>query len=722
MVRFLLHSENSTSNDLPCSNRKSRSMSIRLASVDSLMLHDAVLIESDLSSLSDSDWQAITPSGRSLDRVKSELEQGDSVVLSDTPTSPVFAMEQGQPLANSAYGNGISAQTLTQLTRRFESAGSSSLYTANNNGNLHPSPPLDYIADTSRIREVQSKPKPALISDNFAKPPPKLELELCYDDSEKTYASNVPYSVIFSDPGNTVIKGVLNDKGWAMVEGGPNYPAHVMFGDETGKTEAESALESQYQQLDNALTETANQVAQQALSAKKMLSDEQSKIAEVTATFKNAVDDKVSELNAQSEAFDNLSYLSQSWKLVKATKAGATNGFTEYLPDLGDFGKLMEAADIDITMLIEAISTGEIDALEAKLQQWKGRGELKFNAANQSMETLILLLSDPTSREMLASVPKRILAALPEDQVAELAAYQITQLGMDTAIVTGGTAVGTLAGGVGGPVAAAILLAATTGRKGGKALQAAINIVTEMSKSLKKINNQHDITPYKKQNELTLGKRSSTTTPNLSLREKDKNDKSNSVHPALVRMKPYKAPCFEPGNQIKKNFKGDPKKLEGHYARQLKHQENGLNDLTIGEYQENRQRYKDMKRKGTGPAQADFRAEFKNDLEASLEKSYQDKMSPLQAEKQSTKRADEIMADLAALHDPDMTAGGADKVNRMGDASVNSSIGPQWTNKSKSRQGKSRVELMDEQVKAASERYGPDAKLNIQLERCSVRK
>ncbi|AQS38622.1 hypothetical protein Sps_03495 [Shewanella psychrophila] len=105
-------------------------MSIRLASVDSLMLHDAALIESDLSSLSDSDWQAIIPSGRSLDKVKSDLEQGESVVLSDTPTSPAFAMEQGHPLANSSYGNGISAQTLSQLTRRFESAGSSSLYTA----------------------------------------------------------------------------------------------------------------------------------------------------------------------------------------------------------------------------------------------------------------------------------------------------------------------------------------------------------------------------------------------------------------------------------------------------------------------------------------------------------------------------------------------------------------------------------------------------------------
>ncbi|AQS38620.1 Putative toxin 43 [Shewanella psychrophila] len=187
-------------------------------------------------------------------------------------------------------------------------------------------------------------------------------------------------------------------------------------------------------------------------------------------------------------------------------------------------------------------------------------------------------------------------------------------------------------------------------------------------------------------------------------------------------MKPYKAPCFKPGNQIKKNFKGDPKKLEGHYARQLKHQENGLNDLTIGEYQANRKRFKDMKREGTGPAQADFRAKFSKKLEASLEKSYQDKMSPREAEKLSVKRADEIMSNLAALHDPDMSAGGADKVKRMGNSSVNSSIGPQWSSESKSRQGKSRVQLMDEQVEAAAKHYGPDAKLNIQLERCSVRK
>ncbi len=472
------------------------------------MLHDATLIESDLSHLSDSDWQAIIPTGHSLDRVKSELEQGDSVVLRDAPTSPVFTMEQGKPLASLAPSHDISVHTLTQLTRRFGTAGSSSLYTAHTNGNLPPSPPLDYIADSSRVRETPSKPKPALISDNFGKPPDKLELKLCYDDSEKTHASHVPYSVIFDDPSNTVIKGVLNVYGWAMVEGGPNYPAQVIFGNEADKAEAEKALESQYKQLDSALDEVAKLVAQQAVDAKDIA--KRKKLVEVTESFKLAVDSKIVELKAQSEAFDNLSNLSQSWELFKAGLEGTSNGFTEYLPDLGEFGELMEAVGIDITMLIEAIVTGDINALEAKLKQWQDRGGKGFKEAHKAMETLILLLSDPTSREMLTSVPKRILAALPQEQIVELTAYQMTQMGMDAAVVTGGTAVGALAGGVGGPVAATILFGATTGRKTGKVLESTIKMVIDISKSLKKINNQHKITPYKKKNELPLGKQSAT--------------------------------------------------------------------------------------------------------------------------------------------------------------------------------------------------------------------
>ncbi len=55
------------------------------------------------------------------------------------------------------------------------------------------------------------------------------------------------------------------------------------------------------------------------------------------------------------------------------------------------------------------------------------------------------------------------------------------------------------------------------------------------------------------------------------------------------------------------------------------------------------------------------------------------------------------MKSLAALHDPDMIAGGKDQVSRMGNKSVNSSIGPQWRHKS-------RLKLMDSQAQQALEK------------------
>ena len=681
-------------------------MSIRLATVDSLMLHDAVLIESDLSSLSDSDWQAIIPSGRSLDRVKSELEQGELVVLTDTPSSPLFAMEQGTPTANSGYGNGISAQTLNQLTRRFESGGSSTLYSfgsasssSNSNDNLDPAPPLDYIADTSRVKVAENKPKPALISDDFGKPPPKLELELCYDDSEKTYASNVPYSVIFSDPANTVIKGVLNDKGWAVVEGGPNYPAQVIFGDEAGKAEAEKALESQYKQLDTALNDVANQVAKQALNA----IEEAEETIQVTESLKTTIDNYIAELNAQGDAYDALSDLSKVWAVAKGAQEGASNGFTEYLPNLGDFGDLMDAADIDITMLIEAISTGNINDLEDKLKEWQDRGGQGLTQARKTMETLILLLSDPTSREMLASIPKRILAALPEDQIAELTAYQMTQMGMDTAVVGGGTAVGTLAGGAGGPIAAGILFTATTARKGGKALESTVKIVSDISKSLKKINNQHDIKPYKKENELPLK------------REKSSKAADDGKKAKLIVAPRHNVACF------KKNKKGDATE----YDRQLTGQQDGLNKMTVQQYLDNRKAYADIKRKGSGPAQREARDKFKDKLTTKYKKELRKKgIKGEDLLRQADSMTNSDMKTLNALHNPDMYAGGFDGVDPqggkveldIGDASVNKSIGSQWNKKGD--EAASRVGLMDVEAQKALAEYGPNTKMNVDLHRC----
>ncbi len=201
-------------------------------------------------------------------------------------------------------------------------------------------------------------------------------------------------------------------------------------------------------------------------------------------------------------------------------------------------------------------------------------------------------------------------------------------------------------------------------------------------------------------------------------------DGPKGVHPIKARMKPFKVPCFKPSDTLRKKNKDNIKSFEQNYARQLKHQENGLNDLTIGEYLENRERYRNMKRKGTGSAQTDFRDKFSSEIEISLENSYLDKMGPISAKKLAKTRAKEIMANLAALHDPDMIAGGADKVSRMGRKNVNSSIGPQWDKAPAGsvKDAKTRVQLIDEQVEKAYKNLGADAKLNIQLERCPLNK
>ncbi|MBB1420216.1 hypothetical protein H5200_22615 [Pseudoalteromonas sp. SG43-7] len=59
-----------------------------------------------------------------------------------------------------------------------------------------------------------------------------------------------------------------------------------------------------------------------------------------------------------------------------------------------------------------------------------------------------------------------------------------------------------------------------------------------------------------------------------------------------------------------------------------------------------------------------------------------------------------------------------------GNDHCNGSLGPQWAKAPiGSKKGdKTRVQLMDEQVENAFKKHGPDAKLNIQLERCPLNK
>ncbi|PPD18746.1 MAG: hypothetical protein CTY18_10730 [Methylomonas sp.] len=154
------------------------------------------------------------------------------------------------------------------------------------------------------------------------------------------------------------------------------------------------------------------------------------------------------------------------------------------------------------------------------------------------------------------------------------------------------------------------------------------------------------------------------------------------------QLKKTDVPCF------KKNKKGDPKEFD----RQLKDQEDGLNNLTAEEYLKGRAAYSTVNRKSTVRA----RIKYKNDLI----KNYTDSgMKKTEA----TKLAESKMETLNALHNPDMIAGGKDVTTNFGDQGVNKSIGSQW---------RTRVDELDKEAKEAVKQGQSKAKMNVKLNRC----
>ena len=81
------------------------------------------------------------------------------------------------------------------------------------------------------------------------------------------------------------------------------------------------------------------------------------------------------------------------------------------------------------------------------------------------------------------------------------------------------------------------------------------------------------------------------------------------------------------------------------------------------------------------------------------------------AKELANSKASETLKELAALHDPDMIAGGDDKIRRLGNKNVNSSLGSQWAKNN-------RVTGMDKAAKDALASSGADTMMNVELTRC----
>ena len=121
---------------------------------------------------------------------------------------------------------------------------------------------------------------------------------------------------------------------------------------------------------------------------------------------------------------------------------------------------------------------------------------------------------------------------------------------------------------------------------------------------------------------------------------------------------------------------------ENEYYRQVSRQNIALNQMTAAQYVAAREAYK---KNGRNPdaakAQRDYRIKYENDMIANLTDQYVGQgLSRGDAIKQARIDASDAMKKIAALHEPDMFAGGYFdcKPTCMGDKSINSTIGTQW--------------------------------------------
>lgn len=130
-----------------------------------------------------------------------------------------------------------------------------------------------------------------------------------------------------------------------------------------------------------------------------------------------------------------------------------------------------------------------------------------------------------------------------------------------------------------------------------------------------------------------------------------------------------------------------------------------MNELTVQEYLDNRQKYIEQGRAIEGNAAQ----------QAAREGAYLDKVSELRRNGLSAEEA-KVQAEgwiktQAALHNPDQVAGGnASNIGGVGDKGVNSSIGSQW---------RYRIDVVDEQIQKAakgmSEAERKSTYLNVNL-------
>ncbi|MEB4631481.1 polymorphic toxin type 15 domain-containing protein [Burkholderia contaminans] len=207
-----------------------------------------------------------------------------------------------------------------------------------------------------------------------------------------------------------------------------------------------------------------------------------------------------------------------------------------------------------------------------------------------------------------------------------------------------------------------------------------------------------------------------TKAPEVETPRVPENEPGVHVKPK-ERLPEKKVPCFHPYDKegFKKLSPAEQRQYLREYAKQLRGQQDAINSLTANEFQAARDAYKAAGRNPLADAmQEATRSDFVEHVRGSIYDSLRSSgMGAKEAMSAATERAKTIASKLAALHEPDMVAGGwaHPDPTRMGSSSVNSSIGGSWN------QG-DRLSTMEGGARDAISSGKGDALMNVKLEPC----
>jgi hypothetical protein len=146
------------------------------------------------------------------------------------------------------------------------------------------------------------------------------------------------------------------------------------------------------------------------------------------------------------------------------------------------------------------------------------------------------------------------------------------------------------------------------------------------------------------------------------------------------------------------------------FDRQLAGQETGLNRMTVEEYLEGRDAFKNKISVRDPQIARNARIDHEQVLiERFAEKFLDEGMHIDEAEARAKQLAAQKMETLAALHNPDMVSAGKDVIADFGDRNVNSRIGAQW---------RTRVSELDAAANKVPEAMRSKVNMNVKLKRC----